>query len=67
MGRYSDNKPKKSVFKPKRRGAFARHLASQIDTEGNNMGLLDRALVVEPSIPPDPRKGSTKISFSSYR
>lgn len=63
MARPRTDKRKKRVFSPKRRGAFARHLASQIDTEGKNMGLIE----VEESIPPDPRKGSTKISFSSYR
>jgi len=62
MARHSGNKTKKSVFNPKRRGAFARHLAAQVDTEGKNMGLIE----VEASIPPDPRKESTKISFSSY-
>jgi len=43
MGRHKDKdaKRRKSRYQPKQRGAFARHLASQVDSEGKNLDLIE--------------------------
>jgi hypothetical protein len=37
----NENKKRMTRFRVNTRGAFARHLAAQIDNEGNNHNLID--------------------------
>ena len=39
-----ENKKRMSRFRVNARGAFARHLAAQIDKEGNNFNLIEGAI-----------------------
>jgi hypothetical protein len=41
MARRKKDPSKKRTYKPLKRGAFARSLANQVDSEGNNLNLLE--------------------------
>lgn len=40
MGRNKQNPQRKTRYNPVKRGAFARYMASMIDSDGQNLGLL---------------------------